>query len=165
MQPLCEVQKSKEGFLFSALPGLVSVPNRVISPSACGGPTLGPAGALLGSQAMGIGGVKWGGAPWGWYPWGNCGDFKNKCFLLTLSHADVEVGQPGDSALVPTVQRWQAASGLRPHRARVLAVKRVVVGRPGHCRPLGTACPSLMEMGSSQESRQSQGEVSVAGTA
>lgn len=123
------------------------------------------AGALFGSQAMGIGGVKWGGAPWGWYPWGNCGDFKNKCFLLTLSHADVEVGQAGDSALVPTVQRWQAASGLRPHRARVHAVERVVVGRPGHCRPLGTACPSLMEMGPSQESRQSQGEVSVAGTA
>lgn len=89
----------------------------------------------------------------GMYHWDNCGDFKNKCFLLTLSHADVEVGQAGDSALVPTLQPWQAASSLRPHRARVLDLERVM-GRPEYCRPLGTACPSLMEMGPSQESRQ-----------
>lgn len=59
----------------------------------------------------------------GRFHWGSCGDFKNECFLLTLSHADVEVGQAGDSALVPTLQWWQAASGLRPHRARVLALR------------------------------------------
>lgn len=86
------------------------------------------------------------------YHWDNCGDFKNKCFLLTLSHADVEVGHVGDSAPVPTLQLWQAASSLRPHGARVLALE-TMMGRPEYCRPLGTACP-LMEMGPSQESWQ-----------
>lgn len=101
---------------------------------------------------MGMGGE---GCSLGRYHWGSCGDFKNKCFLLTLSYADVEVGQAGDSALVPTLQRWQAASGLRPHRARVLALERVCVwGRLEHCRLLGTACSSLMEVRSSQESWQ-----------
>lgn len=63
----------------------------------------------------------------GRYHWGSCGNFENEGFHLTLSYADVEVGQAGDSALVPTLQRWQAASGLRPHRARVLALERVCV--------------------------------------
>lgn len=86
------------------------------------------------------------------YHWDNCGDFKNKCFLLTGNHADVEVGQAGDSALVSTLQPWQAASSLRPYRARVLTLKKVM-GRPEYCRPLRTACP-LMEMRPSQESWQ-----------
>lgn len=108
---------------------------------------MGLAGALLGSRATGMGRE---GCSLGRYHWGSCGDFKDECFLLILSHADVEVGQAGDSALVPTLQRWQAASCLRPHRARVLALERMV-GRPEHCRPLGTACSFLMEMRSSQE--------------
>lgn len=72
--------------------------------------------------------MGWEGCSLGRYHWGSCGDFENEGFLLTLSYADVEVGQAGDSALVPTLQRWQAASSLRPHRARVLALERVCVG-------------------------------------
>ena len=100
----------------------------------------------------------------GRYHWGSCGDFKNECFLLTLSYADVEVGQAGDSALVPTLQRWQAASGLRPHRARVLALERVW----GEARTLQAPGNSLFfPDGDGVQPRvlAVQGEVSAVGTA
>lgn len=147
MPTLCGVQKNAYSVPF---PGWYLIPVESFLFLPVRGPILGLAGTLLGSRHGHR--QRWEVLPGG-VSQGNCGDFKNKCFLLTLNHADVEVGQAGDSALVPALQPWQAASSLRPHRARVLALERVR-GRLDYCRPLGTACPSLMEMGISQESWQ-----------